>query len=211
MAFLPQVLNEFIRLHAEITNLKFIFLQPAEAVEALRSEEFDLAVIEHCPGLDFSGIDRYALPDDELYFVTALGNLPVMKDGCVNLDAIAHFRLFARRDGCSSKEVLRQVLRARGGDLSTFENVVISDDLRFTIQAIIAGQGIAFLSKALVTKQIEAGELVAFTLCGVPQRRSRSLLLNAGREHDPLLQDLLNCVFQVVSPGDHPQLILGSR
>jgi len=211
MAFLPEVLNSFIRLHTEIADLKFVFMQPTEAVHELRNERFDLAAIEHCPGLDFSGLDRYVLPEDELFFVTAPGNLPAVNDGCVSLGEITHFRLFARRDGCSSKEILRQVLRARGGDLSNFENVVISDDLRFTIQAVIAGEGIAFLSKTLVIEHLAQGELIGFTLCGVPQRRGRCVLVPPGRQQDPLLSDLLECIFRVVSPDERPHLISGTK
>ena len=48
MAYLPDVLNNFIRGHSDLSDLKFIFLQPDEAMKGLRNEEFDLAVIEHC-------------------------------------------------------------------------------------------------------------------------------------------------------------------
>jgi DNA-binding transcriptional LysR family regulator len=209
LASLPQVISSFMRKHSEITDLKFIFLQADEAVQAVRTEQFDLAVIEHCPGLDFRGLDCYGLPEDELCFVTAPGNLPDFREGCVNLEELKRFRLLTRSDGCSAREILCQVLQARGGDLSVFGNVMITDDLQFAIKSVMAGQGVAFLSKALVSSQLETGELVAFTLCGTPQRRGRSVLLHSGRQRDPLVRDLLESVFQVAAPGERPQLVAG--
>lgn len=204
MAFLSQVLNEFIRRHAEIADLKFIFLQPAEALHELRNDMFDLAVIEHAFDLDFNGLEQHKLLDDELVFIVAPDKRPTTEDKCLSLAEIRDFRLFARRDGCSSKEVLRHILLKQGGDLSSFESVFISDDLRYTIQAVAEGQGIAFLSKSLVGRQVAAGELVAFSLCGAQQLRGRSALLRPGRVQDPLIRDLLECVMQVFTPCEKP-------
>jgi DNA-binding transcriptional LysR family regulator len=211
MAFLSRVLNAFLGRHADLADLKFVFLQPAEAVHSLRGETFDLAVIEHSFNMDLTGLDRYVLPDDELVFVAAPGCVTVPASGEVGCDAISALRLFARRDGCSSKEVMCQLLRQHGRELSSFENVVVSDDLRFTIQAVSSGQGIAFLSKTLVAGNIAAGELVAFHLRGAPQKRGRSALLLPGRQSDPLLNDLLEGLFEVVSPAERPQFIGGAR
>ena len=58
MAYLPQVLNDFLRVHSDMNDLKFLFLQPEKALAGLRHEEFDLAVIEHQLDLDCSGFNR---------------------------------------------------------------------------------------------------------------------------------------------------------
>ena len=209
MAYLSRVLNEFILAHANLADLKFIFMQPAEALRDLRNEEFDLAVIEHCVGEDFAGLLRYPLPDDEMLFVAAAGSLPVTADASVSLTELARLRLFARRDGCSSKELLRQLLREQGADFSVFEGTVISDDLRFTIQSVLDGGGVAFMSRALVNSHLESGQLVGFSLGGGVQRRGRSAVMLPGRQDDPLLNDLLECVFRTLSPGWHPPALSG--
>jgi DNA-binding transcriptional LysR family regulator len=208
MAYLSRVLNEFIRIHAELADLKFIFMQPAEALRDLRNEEFDLAVLEHCAGQDFSGLVRYPLPEDEMLFVAAPGSLPETADGCVTLTELSRFRLYARRDGCSSKELLRQILREQGGDFSVFDGTVISDDLRFTIQSVIEGKGVTFVSQALVGSYLAAGELSGYCLRGGLQRRGRSVVLLPGRQDDALLQDLLECIFRTVSPACRPQPVV---
>jgi DNA-binding transcriptional LysR family regulator len=211
MAFLSQVLNEFIRAHADLADLKFLFMQPDEALRDLRNEEFDLAVLEHCANQDFSGLVRYVLPDDEMLFVATPGSLTATADGCVSLAELSRARLFARRDGCSSKELLRQLLREQGADFSVFDGTVISDDLRFTIQSVIEGQGVAFVSQTLVSGHLAAGELVGYCLRGSVQRRGRSVVLLPGRQDDLLLKDLLECIFHTVSPDCRPQQVAVGR
>lgn len=211
MVFLSQVLNEFIRAHTDLADLKFLFKQPAEALRDLRNEEFDLAVLEHCADQDFSGLLRYVLPDDEMLFVAAPGSLTATADGYVSLAELSRARLFARRDGCSSKELLRLLLHEQGADFSVFDGTVISDDLRFTIQSVIEGQGVAFVSQALVSSQLAAGELVGYCLRSGMQRRGRSVVLLPGRQDDELLRDLLECIFHTVSPDCRPQQVAAGR
>lgn len=207
MAYLSQVLNDFLRTHADIADLKFIFQQPEEALRSLRNEEFDLAVIEHCPDQEFAGLDRFILPDDELVVVAPAGKIATGADGRVNLADLTPFRLFARRDGCSSKEMLRQNLLRRGADFASFEGVMISDDLRFTIESVLAGEGVAFLSRALVNDHLAAGRLAGCQVNGFDHRRGRSVALLPGRHEDVLVGDLLECIFRVVSPVWRPQLV----
>ena len=117
------------------------------------------------------------------------------------------FRLFARREGCSSREMLRQNLHRKGYDFGDFEGVLISDDLRLTIESVVAGDGIAFVSRVLVGDHLAAGRLVGCQVDGFEHRRGRSVALLPGRSEDPLVDDLLKCLFQVVSPGWQPQLV----
>ncbi|MHB8708629.1 MAG: multiheme cytochrome-associated LysR family transcriptional regulator [Desulfuromonadales bacterium] len=207
MAYLSQVLNDFLRTHADVADLKFIFQQPEEALRSLRNEEFDLAVIEHCPEQEFAGLDRFILPDDELLLVAPPGKVAIDADGRVNLADLTRYRLFARRDGCSSKEMLRQNLARQGVDFASFEGVMISDDLRFTIESVLDGEGVAFVSRALVSDHLATGRLVGCQVDGFEHRRGRSVALLAGRHEDLLVRDLLECIFQVVSPGWRPQLV----
>ncbi len=207
MAYLSQILNDFIRAHADVADLKFIFLQPEEALRNLRNEELDLAVIEHCPSQDFSGLERFILPEDELLMIAPAGKVVPDEQGCVELAVLQRFRLFARRDGCSSKEMLRQNLVRAGGDFARFDSLMISDDLRFTIAAVMAGEGVAFVSRALVNDHLSAGRLLGCRIHGFVHQRGRSVALLPGRHEDKLIRDLLECLFRVVSPGDLPQLV----
>lgn len=209
MAFLPQVLNDFMRRHADMSDLNFIFLQPAEALQGLRNRDYDLAVIEHSLAIDFSGFHRYPLPDDEMLFVTAAQHHPAAArgeaDGMVDLQALLPLRLFARRDGCSSREVLRQNLAAVGAGFDSFAGLVTSDDLRLTIQAVLSGTGVAYLSRSLVAEHLRSGQILGLRVRGFDHRRGRSVILPATVTDRPLLDDFVECVFRAVSPYWTPQ------
>ncbi len=207
MAYLPQVLSTFLRVHSDLSDLKFVFLQPEEALRGLRNEEFDLAVIEHRMDLDFAGFDRFSMPDDEMLVVSSSSSVLPNVDGVVQLDDLKNTRLFARRDGCSSKELMRKNLVACGFDFSDFDGIIVSDDLHFTIQSVLAGDGIAYVSQALVSNYLASGQLVGLRVDGFEHRRGRSVAMLPQRSDDVLLKELLEILFKVVSPFWRPQLI----
>ncbi len=210
MAYLPQVLSNFIKVHSDLHDLKFIFLQPEEALKGLRQEEFDLAVIEHRLDTDFKGFDRYSMPDDEmLVIVNAAAPLP-NNEGLIDIETLKNTRLYARRDGCSSKELMRQNLTAQSCDFTDFKSVVVSDDLRFTIQSVLAGDGIAYLSKGLVADYLESGQLVGLRVEGFEHRRGRSVVMLPQKSDAELLNELLESIFEVVSPFWRPQRVSNS-
>jgi len=207
MGYLPQVLSNFLRGHSDLSDLKFIFLQPAEALNGLRHEEFDLAVIEHRLDQDFSGFDRFSMPDDEMLLIAAANSSIAHEEGVVKIEALKGSRLYARRDGCSSKELMRCNLRSLGFDFSDFAGVVVSDDLRLTLQSVLAGDGIAYMSRALVGSYLESGQLVGLYVDGFEHRRGRSVVMLPHRKEDALLKELLESIFEVVSPFWRPQLV----
>jgi DNA-binding transcriptional LysR family regulator len=196
-------------MHSDLSDLKFVFLQPAEALQGLRHEEFDVGVIEHRQDLDFSDFIRFSLPDDEMLVVASSSlSLPDI-DGVVKVDDLIDFRLFARRDGCSSKELMRQNLMARGFDFDNFKGMVVSDDLRFTIQSVLAGDGIAYVSQSLVSNYLASGQLTGLRVEGFEHVRGRSVVMLKQRSEDLLLKALLESVFEVVSPFWRPQMVNG--
>jgi DNA-binding transcriptional LysR family regulator len=207
MAYLPQVLSDFLRVHSDLSDLKFVFLQPAEALQGLRNEEFDMVVIEHRLDLDFSGFDHFSMPDDEMLVVaSATSGLPSV-DGVIKPEDLKGSRLFARRDGCSSKELMRQNLLALGCSFDDFGSIVVSDDLRFTIQSVLAGDGISYVSQSLVSSYLASGELVGLRVEGFEHRRGRSVVMLPQKSGDALLKELLESVFAVVSPFWRPQMV----
>ncbi len=207
MAFLPDILSDFIRSHSDLNDLKFVFMQPQESLQGLRNEEFDLAVIEHCQGQSFDGFERYSLPDDELLFVLPPApDLPGV-DGVVGLEDLLRYRLYARRDGCSSKEMLRGNLASQGCDVNSFSGVIVSDDLHFTIRSVLAGEGVAYVSSAVVSSYLRSGRLVGLRVKDFEHGRGRCAVILPHRREDALLKELLECVFRIVSPLWEPPLM----
>ena len=210
MAFLPEILSDFIRSHSDINDLKFVFMQPEESLQGLRNEEFDLAIVEHCQNQSFEGLERFPLPDDELLFVLPPSNDISTKDGVVELKELLRYRLYARKDGCSSKEMLRSNLADHGCDVNSFSSVIVSDDLHFSIKSVLAGEGVAYVSSAVVKSYLQSGRLVGLRVKDFVHGRGRCAVILPHRREDPLLQELLDCVFKIVSPLWRPQLVVVS-
>jgi len=196
-AFLPQVLTRFLLQNTDLENLKFIFAQPDQAINGLLKGDFDLAVVEHCHDLELEGLFVKPLPEDQLVFISA----PPLDLGeeMVRLSDLQHQRLYVRRDGCSSKRLLQQNLEEAGSSLSDFASVVISDDLRLTIDSVKAGNGISFISRSLVVDQLTAGTLRAHRIPDFIHNRCRSVVLEPHRSEEELLRALLVCIEEVCS------------
>ena len=105
---------------------------------------------------------------------------------------------------------MRCNLRAQGYDFSYFASVVISDDLRFTIQSVLAGEGIAYVSQALVSSYLESGQLIGLHVDGFERRRGRSVVMLPQADEDVLVKELLESIFEVVSPFWRPEMVSAS-
>ncbi len=83
---------------------------------------------------------------------------------------------------------MRCNLRAQGFDFNDFASVVISDDLRFTLQSVLAGEGIAYVSQALVSNYLESGQMIGLHVAGFERRRGRSVVMLPHRGEDALVK-----------------------
>lgn len=193
IGYLPGVLNSFMMQNASIVDLKFMFYTPEQALKGLKENDFDIAVIEHCDDMDFSGFLSFRLPQDELVFISSpkLGiSKPVLE-----VDSLLKYRLFARKEGCSSRKMLKTNLANFGKDVDDFASVVVHDDLRFTIQAVTGGGGMAFVSRALVAENVKNGQLREHFVDGFCHMRNRTVAINRKVKSDSTIQKFLDCIF----------------
>ena len=192
ISYLPRVLNRFLLKSANLDDFKFNFVQPVQAIKGVNEGIFDLAVIEHCQDLDMGELFYKELVEDELIFLSS----PRLELGgeTVGLEDLLRQRLYTRRDGCSSKQLLVENLKSVGHHLDEFNGVIISDDLRLNIESVATGNGISFLSRSLVLDQLAAGTLRAHRVPGFRQIRRRSIILQPHRTAEPLLNTLLECI-----------------
>ncbi len=95
-------------------------------------------------------------------------------------------------------ELLARGLAERGKSLDDFAGMVTSDDLRLTCQTVLSGGGISFMSKSLVCEYLETGQMVGHYVNSFPHNRCRTVLIERGRENDPLLSSFASCIFNVM-------------
>jgi DNA-binding transcriptional LysR family regulator len=190
-AYLPQALNKFILKNSDTEDLKFVFSQPEEAVNGLQNREFDIAIIEHCDDRDMTGLHTIDLPPDELVFISSWDSGIGEK---VGIDELLKHRLYARRDGCSSKKLLKNNLAANKKTIDDFKKVVISDDLRLTIETVKSGGGVSFISRSVVQTYSESGAVNIHYVDGFNHTRCRTVALKEDRKDDELLMSFIGCV-----------------
>ena len=159
-----------------------------------------MAVIEHCGKLETLDAVTFSLPPDELTFVSApsLG----LSGGKLPLTELLAQRLIARRDGCSSRCLLQDNLAKFGKKLDDFRGMDVHNELHLTIQSTLAGHGVAFVSKSLVKKQIEKGELLEHVVEGFQYFRSRTIIINRRYSEDVLVRKIIECVHDVFDMGE---------
>jgi DNA-binding transcriptional LysR family regulator len=192
MVYLPNVLNQFVMQNDQCMDFKFTFATPDQAIKGLHDNEYDIVVIEHCEGLDLSPFQTYRLPDDELVFISSRQlALPVPE---VPLDLLFQHRLITRKEGCSSNQLLRMNLAAFGREIGDFRSTVIYDDLRITIQTIMDGGGIAFVSGKLVSKLAAGGMVHEHRVDGFRHTRMRTVVMKANGHMARLQQSFLDSI-----------------
>ena len=194
--YLPGVLNRFMLESGSPVDLKFLLHSPDQALEGILNREFDIAIVEHCPDADLSMFQTYSLPQDEMVFVSAPElELPAPD---VDIEDLLGLCLFARKEGCSSRELISRGLAEQGKSLDDFAGVVTSDDLRLTCQTVLSGGGISFMSKSLVCEYLETGQMIGHSVSGFPHKRCRTVIIEKGRGDDPLLCSFARCIFKVM-------------
>lgn len=191
VVYLPRVLNRFLLSHSDDVDLKFALNTPEQSIKGLLAKDFDMSVVEHCGELAAEDALKHPLPPDELAFISSptLG-IPER----VELEDLLKYRLIARREGCSSRKLLKENLARFDKSVDDFKAMIMHDDLHLTIQTVVAGRGVAFVSKSLVFDQIQKGELKGHILEGFQCTRSRTALVDPKRKDDPVLADFLASV-----------------
>lgn len=177
---LPMIIREFMIKHKDSTQLSFMFDMPTNILEALRDGMYDLAVLDHCEGLDFSNLTKIPLPGDDLVFVSSpkLG----LPEGNIDLDELLSQAIFSCKEGSCPYTRLEINLNNKGKNLSDLKSFTVIDDLQMIIQLVLDGQGVSLLSREIVLDKLETGLLLEHNVDEFDLTRMRSLVVN-GQAH----------------------------
>lgn len=199
VAFLPQVMEQFMLQEADNVDLRFMFHSLDRTCKELHENAFDLAVIEHCEPFEVPGFQTVELPRDELVFVSAPA-LNLM-DRELELDLLFQQCLIARKPECTSRRLLDLNLSRQGRKIEDFKRVVVLDDLRLTLETVLGGGGVAFLSRSLATKELKSGLLREHCVPGFEQLRRRSVVVKKERAQDPAVLRFMECISAAFPQG----------
>lgn len=175
VAHLPAILKDFMLRCGESADLMFASSPPEQILAGLNDGRVDAAVMEVCDCFDLSGFTVHPLPGDQMAFVSAPGlGLPTPEATMADLVDQA---FFARREGCCSRIMLERNLERVGHRFQDFRKSVVVDDLTVAMQAVIGGEGIAYVSLDVVADHLSSGRLVHHYVAGFKRERQRALVL----------------------------------
>lgn len=175
---LPKFLSSFVASHSQTVDISCVFTMPEEALAGIDSGKFDLALIEHCDDIDLKNYICHHLPDDEVVFVSS--PLRGIKQTQVEIKRLFQERLYLKNKNGVAKRFIDQNLKGLGHSSSAFASVVYFDDLSFVVGEVVAGNGISFVSRGFVEKELQAGQLIAHWVVGFNHYRPRTLILPRG-------------------------------
>jgi DNA-binding transcriptional LysR family regulator len=185
-------LSSFAADHSKNIEFSCVFTMPEEAIAGIDSGRFDLALIDHCDGLELKDHLIHHLPDDEMVFVSS-PSLGISRAE-LEIERLFQERLYLKNKNGCAKRFIEMNLLAMGRSFDDFASVIFFDDLLFLTDEVMAGKGISFVSKGFVRKELQNGQLLAHKVLGFNHFRHRSLVI--GRENlSPLVESFVDGLF----------------
>jgi DNA-binding transcriptional LysR family regulator len=85
-------------------------------------------------------------------------------------------------------------LAHEGHNIEDFSRTIILDDLRLTLETVVSGGGIAFISRSMAAKQIAAGLLHEHRVHGFVHVRQRTAVFSSEKMNDPAIKEFICCI-----------------
>jgi len=204
--YLPKVLSPFFLNMSEKTDLRIAVKTPAEIRNGLLCNNYDIGVVEHLD-LNLQGFATVILPDDDLIFACHEKITKNQMD--TPLCKLLERHLVIRMEECSCHKMLRMNLQENGVTLNDFRGITISEDLHLMLNAVRHGEGICFVSRALIEEDVKKGILYEHQVADFRKKRNRTLFFRAEKlkEDAPrfFIEKVLD-LFGIPLPQDVSQL-----
>ena len=181
---LPQVLGEFhrrypdIELHLEIANTKTIQRQLMEGLVEIGLTE-GVIEAEH--------LDSEVFQEDELVAIAPRGH-PLLKKRHVVARELCHEPFVLREEGSGTRAVVERALSKRGLAVKPVLSLAGTEAIK---RAVIAGVGIAIVSRLAIGCELQFGSLVIIPVKDLAIRRPLHLQRMRGKNQSPALGQFL--------------------
>ncbi len=192
VAYLSDIMNDFVRINPSMSEMKFFFDMPDRVIDGMRKGLYQAGVIEHNEVFDLSCFETSKLPGDDVVFVSSpqLGQT----EQEVTLEQLTCYDLYTRKEGCCSSKLLDYNMKKLNRDFAEFNRVFFYDDLHLIISSVLDGNGIAFISRSVVEKQLKNGSLREHRVQGFDHAYMRTLIVNSASTSRPLLDSFVSCI-----------------
>lgn len=176
VAYLPEIMKDFMLLKPDMSELKFFFEMPDKVVDGMRKGLYQVGVIEHTEDYDLADFETFELPGDDVVFVSA-PQMSITEEE-MPFERLNSFDLYTRKEGCCSSKLLDFNMKMLGREYSEFNRVIYYDDLHLIISSVLEGYGLAFISRSVVEKLVTAGALRTHRVTGFEHAYKRTLIVN---------------------------------
>jgi len=200
----PDIFERYVGAHGLNFDLNIVFEMPEDVLDGLAAGRYDLAVVEHCDELDLAGCPSWALPSDQMVFVSApsLG----LDSPIVAIDEIVRQRVFLKTyNGCAYR-FLKHRLCLIGRSIDEFVNIAYYDDLAGVVRQVVAGRGIGFVSRELAARELDHGLLREHRVQGFEHERLRTLLYSPRLQLLAPTRQFISTFFESMGVSPPPSL-----
>jgi DNA-binding transcriptional LysR family regulator len=172
----PLLLCEFQRLHPEVRVALGVH-DTQSVVDRVAARELELGIVgasRRHRGVRFEPFFR-----DEVILACPPGH--PFAGRTVTLDQLRGETLVVMQEGAGVRQVVEDALRAKGmrlRDLDVHLQLGLQESVR---SAVLAGYGVAFISRTAIESELAAGRLSEARVEGIEVRREISLCRGAGR------------------------------
>lgn len=191
---LPELLRSFRDGHPEARVVVQVQATP-RVVEALQARGADAGLVEALPDADDLVVEPFL--DDELILIAPAGH-PWAGRGAIAAAALAEAELVSREPGSGTRAMLESALEGLGLHMRSAAELGTVEAIK---NGVIAGLGVAFVSRLAVRAELEHGLLAEVPVEGLRLRRSFYYLQRRYRYPTTLLTAFTALVRSQSAPG----------
>lgn len=178
--FAPGLLAEFRKSQADV-RVRLLVHNRAEVGRLLTSSSVDLAIMGRPPAdMDAEAVNFAPHP----FVIIAAAGHPLAGRRAITVDEIAAETLIVRENGSGSRSAMEEFFRERALmpriEMEMGSNEAIK-------QAVVAGLGIAFISRHTLGLELGAGRLVVLDVVGMPVMRRWYMVRHKSKRLTPAL------------------------
>ncbi|HED23831.1 MAG TPA: LysR family transcriptional regulator [Firmicutes bacterium] len=177
---LPSILAAFKKIYPAV-DFKINILDTGAVLEGIQNYEYDLGFVGSCR--EDEKIAYLPLVEDELVLCTPAGlyKNTACRDGGIPLEDIFSENLLMREQGSATRQFLEKKLAEKDLGLDKFTSITYFNNLEGIKKAIVAGLGIAVLSKMSVSDTADAGSIDIYPIRELDMRRLLYLVCHRRR------------------------------
>ncbi len=195
---LPAVLAAFKRQHPEVRIIEEIGATH-QVAEALESYAIDVGLVESA--VESDALASEAFQSDDLILAVPAGHAWASRASVAPAELTGQ-PVMVREPGSGSRALVEEALRALGIELVPFLEIGGIEAIK---NAVLAGLGIAFLSRAAIQVEERQGTLVVVPVEGLRLTRSFYCLHRRQRRLAPTIRAFLELVRHAPSAGGEVQ------